>query len=576
MGSKLSVFLDELRRRKVYRVAGIYAGVGIAVSLGAAELYDVLLLPDWTPRLVLVLLLLGFPIALVLAWAYEVRPEEPGPGKALAEDQRPSAVTAQPTTAAEPTGLAEVKEGKSIVVLPFENLSPDPANAFFADGLTEEIITDLSKVSALKVISRTSAMAFKGTTKTVPAIARELDVRFALEGSVRREGDSLRITAQLIDGSSDAHLWAEKYSGTMEDVFDLQERLSRRIVDALKVTLSPEEDRRLADRPLTDVQAHDIWLRARQHALTLSVGGVDRARELVEQALSVAGPNALLHATLSWIHAVRFGGVQVEDADETLSLARQHATRAIELDPDLAWSLFAMAVVHLREADLQGFVRWGKKALDIERDSHTLAALSIYLAYAGRIEPARRYAEEAASLDPLSWLTTHAAPHADVYAGNAAAGFRRLGELADRFAPGDAWPAFEAAYAALQAGLEDEARAWFQKAVDSGSPFYSELSQLLIHILAGDRDKAEEVSRSATLAAVAGRVGLTSYLVGNCFAWLGKTEEAFEWMERGVEKWFTNHRFIGEYDRLIAPLRGTPRFEKLLEKAREREAALEV
>ena len=560
MASKLSLFLVELKRRKVYRVAAIYTAVGVAISLAVPDLFGALLLPGWATRLVIVLIAIGFPIALVLAWAYEVKPEEPR----LTE-----------TTPAKIPVTLETEREKSIVVLPFENLSPDPDNAFFADGLTEELIADLSKVKALKVISRTSAMTFKGTAMTVPAIARELNVRFALEGSVRREAGSLRITAQLIEAASDAHLWAEKYSGTVEDVFDLQERLSRRIVDALKVTLSPEEDRRLASRPIADSQAHDIWLRARQHVLTGTDDGLERGRDLVEQALSLAGDNALLHATLGWIHAVRWGQLE-DDVDNILSLARKHATRAMELDPDLPWSLLSLAVVRLREADLQGFVRWGNKVLEIERDSHTLAVLSLYLAYAGRMEPAKRFAEEAASLDPLSWLTAHAVPHADLYAGNATLAFHRMRELAERLAPGEPWPAFEVGYAALQAGLDDEAHAWLRQSSEGGSPFYSRMSQLLVHLVEDDEDSAKEDLRTGTLTQVAGRIGYGSYLVGTGFAKVGNVEKAFEWLERGIDQGFTNHRFMSEHDILLASVREMPGFEAVVSSARKREAGLEL
>jgi len=153
-------------------------------------------------------------------------------------------------------------ETQSIVVLPFENLSPDPDNEYFADGLTEEIITDLSQVSRLQVVSRTSTMMFKGARKSIHAIAQEVDVQYALEGTVRKAGNSLRITAQLIDTSCDAHVWAGKFSGTLDDVFDIQEKVSREIVDALKVKLTPEEDRRIADRPIDNVAAYISYLRA--------------------------------------------------------------------------------------------------------------------------------------------------------------------------------------------------------------------------------------------------------------------------------------------------------------------------
>ena len=153
-------------------------------------------------------------------------------------------------------------ETQSIVVLPFENLSPDPDNEYFADGLTEELIADLSQVSELRVVSRTSAMMFKGARKSIQSIARETGVQYALEGTVRKAGASVRITAQLIDTSRDAHVWAGKFSGTLDDVFDIQENVSREIVDALKVKLTPEEDRRMAARPVDNVAAYDSYLRA--------------------------------------------------------------------------------------------------------------------------------------------------------------------------------------------------------------------------------------------------------------------------------------------------------------------------
>ena len=156
------------------------------------------------------------------------------------------------------------REDKSLAVLPFVNRSTDADNEYFAEGLTEELITDLARVRELRVISRTSSMQLKGSTKGIREIGRDLGVRYILEGSVRRAGNSLRITAQLIDAQSDAQLWAEKYNGTMDDVFDVQERVSRAIVDALDVTLSSEEDRHLADRPIQNVRAFELFLQARQ------------------------------------------------------------------------------------------------------------------------------------------------------------------------------------------------------------------------------------------------------------------------------------------------------------------------
>ena len=173
------------------------------------------------------------------------------------ERRRPGALS---RAAAQPSRAAE----KSIAVLPFTNLSTDPENEYFADGLTDEVTADLSKVRALRVTSRTSAMTFKGTAKDCKTIARALGVRYVLEGSVRRAGRRLRITAQLVDASTDHHLWADKYDGDVEDVFAFQERLARVIVDALKLELSADEDRRLAEHPIGSLPAYECYLRARQ------------------------------------------------------------------------------------------------------------------------------------------------------------------------------------------------------------------------------------------------------------------------------------------------------------------------
>jgi len=158
-----------------------------------------------------------------------------------------------------------IQPSKSIVVLPFENMSNDPEQEYFSDGLTEEIIADLSKLSSLRVISRTSAMVFKGSKKDVRTIGQELNVRYVLEGSVRKTGNKLRITAQLIDASNDAHLWAEKFSGVLDDVFDIQEKVSHAIVDALRLELTPHERASLVVKSPSDPAAHELYLEGRYH-----------------------------------------------------------------------------------------------------------------------------------------------------------------------------------------------------------------------------------------------------------------------------------------------------------------------
>ena len=224
-------------------------------------------------------------------------------------------------------------------MLPFANLSPDPDNAYFADGLMEEVIADLSRVRALTVISRTSSVKLKETGWDLRRIGRELNVRYALEGSVRRAGSTLRITAQLIDIETEDHLWAEKYAGTVDDVFDLQERLSRQIVEALRITLTPPEDREIAERPIADIRAYEYYQRARQEYYRYTAEGMAAARALAEHGLAVVGPNEALYGMLgtvyAWSPVVLLGG----DEEATLREAEACARTRVRAEPALGAGL---------------------------------------------------------------------------------------------------------------------------------------------------------------------------------------------------------------------------------------------
>ena len=241
-----------------------------------------------------------------------------------------------------PQRYPTVGQIKSIAVLPFTNLSTDPENEYFADGLTDEVTADLSKIGALRVISRTSAMTFKRTTKDVSTIARELGVRYLLEGSVRRAGDRLRITAQLIDAATDDHLWADKYDGSVEDVFAIQERLARVIVEALELRLTADEDRRLADRPIANVHAYECYLRARQEAWRWRKDAIDHAIQLLHNGLAVVGDNARLYAALGHAYLqYREAGIDFGEGplDEAEACARKviRARAGIRVRVAAAW-----------------------------------------------------------------------------------------------------------------------------------------------------------------------------------------------------------------------------------------------
>src|SRR5467141_868138 len=249
-------FFDEMKQRKVYRVAAAYIiAAGGAIQMASAS-FPAWELPNWALRLVIVLLLIGFPIALILAWAFDVTsqgikttPAVAAPGSHLRRNVIMLIATGMIISAAAgffllPRASAR-KIDKSIAVLPFENLSADKENAYFADGIQDDILTNLSKIGDLKVISRTSVMPYRGKTQNLREIGKTLGVSTILEGSVRRAGNRVRVNVQLIDATTDEHLWASDYDRDLTDVFAIQTDLAQKIANELQAKLSPVEKSRM-------------------------------------------------------------------------------------------------------------------------------------------------------------------------------------------------------------------------------------------------------------------------------------------------------------------------------------------
>ena len=466
-------------------------------------------------------------------------------------------------------------EIKSIVVLPFQNLSPDPDQEYFSDGLTEEVIADLSKVRALHVISRTSAMLLKGSQKDMPTIARELNVRYVLEGSVRWAGNSLRITAQLIEAATDAHLWAEKYTGTLDDVFDLQERLSRRIVEALRVTLTPDEDRHLAGRDITDVEAYALYIRARQELVKLTEESLDLAEQLLERALARTGPNALLLATAAEI-AYAFQDMGYRPAAETLERADALATRALELDPNLAEAHVAKGLIAQRRFDTAACVRLIQRAVDLDPANAMAAwAAGFILAEVGRTHEARVHGDRARDLDPLFWPAQFGSALADLCDGNfepALAKMVRMHTISGDNPAANLW----LGVCLIYAGRSDEAAALLDRAAAAGAGTFSATATCLGAMVSEDREAMRAVlADPGTREALFMDTELT-WMVAAASATVGDLDEALYWLSRAIEMGFINHRFFAEVDPFLSKLRGEPRFESLMERARAKQSEIEA
>src|SRR5436189_348099 len=311
----MSGFFEEVKRRKVYRVAAAYIIAAGGIIQLASAAFPAWELPNWTLRLVIVLLLTGFPIALILAWAFDVTPQgiRATSSAAAPRTHRRRNVIMLVATGVVVSAVAGFfllprasarKIDKSIAVLPFESFSDDRENAYFADGIQDDVLTNLSKIGDLKVISRTSVMSYRGKASNVREIGKALGVATVLEGSVRRIGNRVRVNVQLINASNDEHLWAEDYDRDLTDVFAIQTDLAQKIVRELQAKLSPVEKAQIERKPtqngeayLTFVQAHDLFTRPDKFR-----ADTERAEQLFEQATRLDPEFAGAFAGLAWVH----------------------------------------------------------------------------------------------------------------------------------------------------------------------------------------------------------------------------------------------------------------------------------
>ncbi len=559
MASRLSVLISELKRRKVYHVATVYVIVGLGI-LGAAEvILDPLGLGALRPFIV-IMVLLGFPIALVLAWAYELKPEEP-------RETEPTKVPAIDTSGDVPR--------KSIVVLPFDNMSPDPGDAYFSDGLTEEIIAKLSNLRSLRVISRSSAMVLKGTQKDVRTIGKELDVQYLLEGSVRKAGNSLRITAQLIDAGTDAHLWAERYDGVLDDVFEIQETVSQSIVEALNLTLTSKEQERLVERPIHEVHAYECYLRARIDIHKGTAESLERALHHLEAGLEILGENELLYEGLAELNLTKYEYGEYEE--ETLQQAEEFGAKVMALRPDSASSHYLKGrIERFRGSPIRAAQHY-EMALEIDPNHPgALCWLSVlYSTQAGRPSAADTLVKRLLAIDPLSPLVRFFVGWYHWMSGR-----------------------LEEALAMLDRGLELEPDFLFAYLLRAHVLMWQERREETLELVApiARRDPRDHFADWAVLlecALARDRAGAVEALseetrrfywhdpeapalMAPVYALAGAKEEALNWLERAVERGWINYPLFAHQDPLLKNIRGEARFKELMVEVKAKWESFEV
>ena len=460
----------------------------------------------------------------------------------------------------------------SIAVLPFANMSSDPEQEYFSDGLTEEIISDLCRVDKLLVISRSSVMTFKGTQKKMKEIAGEMNIRYVLEGSVRKAGNNLRITAQLIDAMNDSHIWAEKYNGTLDDVFDIQEKVSRSIVDALKLKLTPEEDKFIAGRPITNVHAYECYLKARQEVYRGSKESMENAIRQLQNGLDLVGPNDLLYAMLGYVDFFYFRFIDKADRSYFLR-AKAFAAKAFELNPDSVLGHVVDGWTHWTEGNLQQSCNSMKKALSVEPNNiDALFGLLETYFYSGKANTTGYVADKLLEIDPLTPMVhiMKGSYFLDTKIADGIPFFERAYAM-DSQSPITQWML---ASAYFWCGRNDDAFPLADR-LSNGAPDWTFTKQLLFlrYGLQGDKQKALTYATSE-LEAEAKNDHHFAFHLAECYAVIGETDKSLDLLEFAMQIFFP--QIFLSIDPLLANVHNEQRFRDLIQTAKLKSEAFKV
>jgi adenylate cyclase len=514
--NRLQSLLDEIRRRKVVRVVVAYLLVGWGLIQVADATIEPLHLPEWAGTLVVWLVALGFPIAVVLAWVLDITPE--GIKVTETSDNEPDA--------------SEQDLDQSIAVLPFVNVSGDPDNEYFSDGLSEELLNLLVRLRSLRVCSRTTSFALKGQNLDMQTVASQLGVQHVLEGSVRRVEDRVRISAQLINARDDRHLWSETYDRELKDIFAVQQEIAMQIFDALKLSLSPDE-RRAMLATTDSAAAFDLYLRGRDQYHRTEPGHLEKSRDRFEQAIRIDPEYALAWAGLTYVF-IEIYWYKENDA-AWLERAHEASRKAVQLAPHLA-------------------------------ESHTARGLA--LRADEQFDEAESEFEQAIEINPRLFEPLHFYAQMERSRGN----FARASELfvqAAKVRPED-YQAMAIASQMFEA-MEDE-----EKAKESARETVDRVNSAIILnpkdsralILGatalytlGDTQRALDFAHMAREAYPEGSGVM--YNTACIYAKLGRHEEAIDLLEKAVEGGARNKRYY-ETDTDFDSIRDHPRFKALM------------
>ena len=582
-------FFAELRRRNVYKVAVAYAVVGWVIAQIATQIFPFLEIPNWIVRLVIILIAIGFPIALVIAWAFEATPEgikrtevaDAMPGSAATGRKKHAwiyvvviAATISVTlfflgryTAGNKSVASASNElpAKSIAVLPFDNLSRDPDNAFFAEGVQDEILTRLAKVADLKVIARTSTQKFKSAPENLPDIAKQLGALNILEGSVQKANDQVRVTVQLINAMTNSHLWAEIYDRKLTDIFAVESDIAKAIADQLQAKLSGSEKQMMAAQPTTDTEAYELYHKGKSLWEKRSGDNIPKAIAYYEQAIARDPNYALAYAGLAkaYILLPFYAGADRLDA---FSKAKDAALKALRLDSNLAEAHAALGkVLFFSEIDLTGAMREYKRAIERQPNDATAHHWlgNDALAALGRFEEAIAQGKRAVELDPLSPVINTDFGTIFYYAHRyeeSAMQLRKTLEIDPTFF----YAHFNLGIALQAAGDLSGAIAEYEKAKRLGDNIYVSMLCAQAKAHAGDKDAA--LRMLTEFDKISQHREVVGYLRALLYLSLNNKDEALRWLEQDFEERDGSNISWIKVDPLLDPLHGDPRFEALVQK----------
>src|SRR5256884_3895053 len=578
-------FFAELRRRNVYKVAVAYAVVGWVIAQIATQIFPFLEISNWIVRLVIILISIGFPIALVIAWAFEITPQgiertEVADTMPVAPGQKKHAWMYIAIVGAvlsiglfflgrygfrNATSSTSELPGKSIAVLPFDNLSRDPDNAYFVEGVQDEILTRLAKVADLKVISRTSTQRFKSAPSDLREIAKQLGVMNILEGSVQKANNQVRVNVQLINAMTDAHLWADTYDRKLNDIFAVESEIAKTIADTLQAKLTGSEKQLMAAQPTTDTAAYELYHKGRSLWEKRSGDNIPKAIAFYEQAIARDPNYALAYAGLSSAYIILpfWAGVDRLDA---YSKAKDAALKALRLDPNLAEAHLALGkVLFFSEIDLPGALREYQRAIELQPNDATAYHWlgNDALSALGRFEEAIAQGKRAVELDPLSPVINTDLGTTLYYAHRYEESAKQLRKTLE-IDPTFFYAHFNLGIALQAAGDLSGAITEYEKAKQlSDNPYVSMLCAQA-KAYAGDKDAALRMLNDLD------KISQHREVVGYCRALLylslNNKDEALRWLEPGLkERDGSNISWI-KVDPLLDPLHGNPRFEALVQK----------